>query len=648
MPQSYSSPTRTLPAKPHFDQLRKQAKGLLKAFGEGEPNAVSEVERFERSPDRTRFALADAQRVLARAYGFSSWTKLKQHVDGVNIRAFCDAIEAGDITAIRELAAIRPELVTLSPDGSQGERIPLHLAVLKGDIEVTRALMELGSDAQSGIWPHRSATSAYAIAKDRDYHEIVAIIEQEESRRRKAASEPGATVSSTTDELLKAISQARNDDALRLLENDLTLVGACNRFGATPLHIAAWAQNIEMQTWLLDHGARVDAEAQFDVPLGDGTPNVPGKTPLDYAAIGAGWSSHGRHFCFLENAGKEPQRFAETVRLLQARGARLTARGAVAIGDGDAIRQLHREGQLVNEPHHLRGGLISIAVRVNRPEMVSLLLDLELDPDETVVDEDGQRMSWGMPLWFTAMCGRPALAELLLARGADIDAIVFASGGALGIAEETEDEEMQTLLRERGTRLTVEGVAGERDVATAQQILEGKLKAYSLNVDEPTLKDLAEQMLWAAAGSPEIVQLCLPHITRPLNDPWWNYVLLHATNPAGFKLILDYGVDPDVPGEGGYTILHHLASDYAHEDTRLTRAEQLLNAGASLDKRDPLLKSTPLAWACRWGEVDLVRLYLNHGAPVEEPAAEPWATPLAWARKHNHQEVIDLLTSAKK
>ena len=32
----------------------------------------------------------------------------------------------------------------------------------------------------------------------------------------------------------------------------------------------------------------------------------------------------------------------------------------------------------------VRGGLLSIAVRVNRPDMVSLLLDLGLDPDESV------------------------------------------------------------------------------------------------------------------------------------------------------------------------------------------------------------------------------------------------------------------------
>ena len=81
---SHSAPTRTLPHKPSLAQLRKQAKELLKSYRAGKDAAVAEVERFERSPDPANFALADAQRVLARAYGFSSWPALKDHVEGVN------------------------------------------------------------------------------------------------------------------------------------------------------------------------------------------------------------------------------------------------------------------------------------------------------------------------------------------------------------------------------------------------------------------------------------------------------------------------------------------------------------------------------------------------------------------------------------
>ena len=74
-------------------------------------------------------------------------------------------------------------------------------------------------------------------------------------------------------------------------------------------------------------------------------------------------------------------------------------------------------------------------------------------------------------------------------------------------------------------------------------------------------------------------------------------------------------------------------------------ATMLLDAGVSLTVRDPLLKSTPLGWACRWGRIELVRLYLERGADPVESNAEPWATPLAWATKRGHHEIIELLRS---
>ncbi len=149
-------------------------------------------------------------------------------------------------------------------------------------------------------------------------------------------------------------------------------------------------------------------------------------------------------------------------------------------------------------------------------------------------------------------------------------------------------------------------------------------------------------------GDPEFVRMCLPHITRKRDDPWWNCLLLNAKVPEGLKLILEHGVEPDMADDAGYTVLHHLASDdcrASNEEARVIRATMLLDAGAPLTKRDPLLKSTPLGWACRWGRIELVRLYLERGADRLETDAERWATPLAWATKRGHHEIIELLRS---
>ena len=61
--------------------------------------------------------------------------------------------------------------------------------------------------------------------------------------------------------------------------------------------------------------------------------------------------------------------------------------------------------------------------------------------------------------------------------------------------------------------------------------------------------------------------------------------------------------------------------------------------------RDSLLRSTPLGRACRWGKIQLTRLYLERGADPVEANAEPWATRLAWATKRGHHEIVELLRS---
>jgi ankyrin repeat protein len=635
---SQSAPTRTLPNKPSLAQLRKQAKELLKSYRAGKHAAVAEVERFEQHPDPANFALADAQRVLARAYGFSSWAALKNHVEGVNFQALLAAVEAGDVAAVRRLAKARPDWINHHADfrGSV-----LHRAVLQRNEELTRVLMQLGADARTGIWPHRDATSPYALAVDRDYSEIVATIERAEESRRAQLSHGVTATSTAIDALWQAIAEGRAADAIVLMEADPALIRACDLHGVTPLHLAAFKHDPALVGWLLDHGASPGALASRSDPRCDDLPKS-GKAALDFAAIVAGWAPEGSasFFYFMENAHVDPARFYETARLLLAKGAGLTPRVAVALGDREAVLRMHREGRLPNEIHIFRGGLLSIAVRMNRLDMVATLLDLGLDPNES----DGGESS-GMPLWFASMCGRHDIAELLLTRGADVDAVVCACGDSMGRAE---DEKMKALLRKHGARLTVETVT---DTQTAQAILDGTVTAYCLDGTEPLTPWQAAEFL--CGGDPEFIRMCLPRITRKRDDPWWNSVLMSAKLPEGLKLVLDHGVDVDIPFTGGYTMLHHLATPVAGrsgafappEEEHRKRATMLLDAGASLTIRDSLLRSTPLGWACRWARIELARLYLERGADPVEADAEPWATPLAWATKRGHHEIVQLLRS---
>src|SRR5580698_4629701 len=193
MPTTGSShPYRRLPRQPNLDQLRKQAKNLLDEYRAGGPAATAQVQRFERHPDPATFALHDAQRVLARSYGYESWPKLKAFVDGANVVRLAEAVQAGDAAQVRLLLSARPELIAMDMAGNDEHRV-LHFAVLRRDTAMVRLLMEAGADARKGIFPHRDATSSFAIAKDRDYTDIVAIIEEEEQLRRAELSCPNAT-----------------------------------------------------------------------------------------------------------------------------------------------------------------------------------------------------------------------------------------------------------------------------------------------------------------------------------------------------------------------------------------------------------------------------------------------------------------------
>src|SRR5688572_843518 len=81
MTDSHLSADREWPLWPNFDQFKHQAKDLLKAYRAGDADAVAQVNRHEQAPDPAAFALHDAQRVLARSYGFPSWPKLKSYVE---------------------------------------------------------------------------------------------------------------------------------------------------------------------------------------------------------------------------------------------------------------------------------------------------------------------------------------------------------------------------------------------------------------------------------------------------------------------------------------------------------------------------------------------------------------------------------------
>jgi hypothetical protein len=97
---------RHFPVRPDLDQLRHQAKDLLRELRSGDPSALADFEQHHpEKPDAASAKLADAQLVLARSYGASSWTRLVQSCELI------DAIWRDDVGAVRDLVTRNPHLL---------------------------------------------------------------------------------------------------------------------------------------------------------------------------------------------------------------------------------------------------------------------------------------------------------------------------------------------------------------------------------------------------------------------------------------------------------------------------------------------------------------------------------------------------------
>jgi hypothetical protein len=259
------------------------------------------------------------------------------------------------------------------------------------------------------------------------------------------------------------------------------------------------------------------------------------------------------------------------------------------------------------------------------------------------------------------------MAELLLDRGANPNVHVDSSGSAVYSAYSHRQWEMANLLRERGGMVTGDTAAIYRLTDVARQMLLDEERGVLREGLKPADRPLAEELLrfGADAGATEIVRMSLKRIDWIRDDPRWFRMLssplsfwhhipwLYAGNKdfdresylACFRLILKR-CDVNVIGAFGRTILHEIAAmgDWITEDEVAAFGRLALEAGARVDVRDDILKSTPLGWACRWGRFQLVRLLMEHGADCEEKNSELWTRPRSWALKMGHAGIASLLS----
>jgi hypothetical protein len=128
-------PVRPLPSNPNLDHLKYQAKDLLKAHAARDRSAAQLIRefhpRFAKSTDAEIFAarltLSDAQLTIARESGFSSWPRLKRHIEKPTLanridlpfheriedaafRRAVDLLDVGDVDGLRSHLKLHPKL----------------------------------------------------------------------------------------------------------------------------------------------------------------------------------------------------------------------------------------------------------------------------------------------------------------------------------------------------------------------------------------------------------------------------------------------------------------------------------------------------------------------------------------------------------
>ena len=521
-----------LPPRPNLDHLKYQARDLLKAFEQG--NSDSE-ERFRRHVPRFRVpsehvralepTLVEAQLVVAREYGFSSWSRLKSHVDAVT--------------------------GAVSPAHTVEDLARYFVAILDRGIDVVRECLEL----------HPELVDARIL----DEHSQLRGAALHEALRQQPPPLPDLEHSTTA---LHLISVAYRDpeaclQICRLLVDhgaDVNALGFEENNGhCTPIALATWEGGVEIMRLLLEHGADVSGDlGTFALDTAANHANTDRFDLLvEYGAQSTPWMlvRAGLTDRVVERVDEDPgllnQRDEQGYSLLQAAALRM---------DRDAGEGLPGAGRAIAEALIERGVEVDVftATALNDEDRLGALLQT----DPALVHErlgDGKT-----PVMLAVLAGSNATLSVLLLAGAD-------PSNTLYRAARMDDTDACKLLVEHGAEVTDQAVLA----ATWRNRVPACLELMLANGGNANAVDGRGTLHWVAAGNPESVQLLIDagaDVNMRAPGATNNTPLHHAAaNAESTTRLLAAGADPTLGNANGDTPLDLAKEIEAHEVVDLLR-----------------------------------------------------------------------------